>query len=73
MRNPDDSPVLLPQGESQDVMGLNIAAIGGIWAKSHAKPHYVTDEDVAEAADRIARRARWTSSSPTAVRSGWPT
>ncbi len=36
-------------------MGLSIAAIGGIWAKSHAKPHYVTDDDVAELAARIAR------------------
>jgi Icc-related predicted phosphoesterase len=51
----DDSPVLLPQGEVREVLGLNIAAIGGIWAKSHKKPHYVTDEDVAEAAARIAR------------------
>jgi len=32
-----------------------VAAIGGIWAKSHKKPHYITDEDVAEAAARIAR------------------
>ncbi len=55
LRNSDGSPVLLPQGEVREVMGLNIAAIGGIWAKSHAKPHYVTDADVAEAAARIAR------------------
>jgi Icc-related predicted phosphoesterase len=55
LRNADDSPVLLPQGEVRDVLGLNVAAIGGIWAKSHKKPHYVTDEDVAEAAGRIAR------------------
>ena len=34
---------------------LRLAAIGGIWAKSHAKPHYVTDADVAQAAARIAR------------------
>jgi len=27
---------------------------GGIWAKSHRLPHYVTDEDVADAARRIA-------------------
>jgi Icc-related predicted phosphoesterase len=54
-RNRDGSPVLLPQGERSEVMGLNLAAIGGIWAKSHAKPHYVTDDDVAEAAGRIAR------------------
>jgi Icc-related predicted phosphoesterase len=52
--NRDRSPVLLPQGATRDVEGLNVAAIGGIWAKSHKKPHYVTDDDVAEAADRIA-------------------
>src|SRR5262245_45321829 len=28
-RNRDGSPVLLPQGESREVMGLNLAAIGG--------------------------------------------
>ena len=53
-RNRDGSPVLLTQGESREVMGLTLAAIGGIWAKSHAKPHYVTDADVADAAGRIA-------------------
>ncbi len=55
LRNADDSPVLLPQGEVRDLLGLKVAAIGGIWAKSHKKPHYITDEDVAEAAARIAR------------------
>jgi Icc-related predicted phosphoesterase len=55
LRNREGSPVLLPQGETTDVKGLKVAAIGGIWAKSHKKPHYVTDDDVAEAAGRIAR------------------
>ncbi len=55
LRNRDDTPVLLEQGVSREVSGLRLAAIGGIWAKSHAKPHYVTDADVAEAAARIAR------------------
>ncbi len=54
LRNRDDSPVLLAQGEWREVAGLRLAAIGGIWAKSHAKAHYVTDADVAEAAARIA-------------------
>ncbi len=54
LHNRDRSPVLLPQGERTDVKGLNVAAIGGIWAKSHKKPHYVTDDDVAAAARRIA-------------------
>ena len=53
--NRDGSPVLLPQGEARVVAGLNVAAIGGIWAKSHKKPHYVTDDDVSSFADRIAR------------------
>jgi Icc-related predicted phosphoesterase len=55
LKNRDDSPVLIGQGQVQEIAGLRLAAIGGIWAKSHAKPHYVTDDDVAEAAARIAR------------------
>ncbi len=54
LRNRDGSPVLLGQGERREFGGLTIAAIGGIWAKSHAKPFYVTDEDVAAAAARVA-------------------
>jgi uncharacterized protein len=55
LTNRDGSPVLIGQGHVQEFSGLRIAAIGGIWAKSHAKPHYVTDADVAAAAERIAR------------------
>jgi Icc-related predicted phosphoesterase len=55
LRNRDGSAVLLGQGEVRAVGDLRIAAIGGIWAKSHKKAHYVTDEDVAEAAEEIAR------------------
>jgi Icc-related predicted phosphoesterase len=55
LRNQDDTPVLLGQGVPLEVRGLWLAAIGGIWAKSHAKPHYVTDADVAEAAARVSR------------------
>jgi Icc-related predicted phosphoesterase len=54
LRNEDGTAVLLPQGSRLLVAGLRLAAIGGIWAKSHAKPHYVTDQDVAEAAARAA-------------------
>jgi Icc-related predicted phosphoesterase len=54
LRNRDGSPVLLPQGTVHVFAGLRLAAIGGIWAKSHAKRHYVTDADVAEASARIA-------------------
>jgi Icc-related predicted phosphoesterase len=55
MRNADGSRVLIDQGTVQEFAGLRVAAIGGIWAKSHAKPHYVTDSDVARAAERIAQ------------------
>lgn len=54
LRNRDHSPVLLPQGEARDLDGLKVASIGGIWAKSHRKPYYVIDDDVAAAAARIA-------------------
>jgi Icc-related predicted phosphoesterase len=52
--NQDGSPVLLPQGEVHHVNGVRLAAIGGIWAKSHRQPYYVTDDDVAAFAARIA-------------------
>ena len=55
--NRDGTPVLLEQGSVRVVAGLRLAAIGGIWAKSHAKRHYVTDSDVMEAAAKIAREA----------------
>jgi Icc-related predicted phosphoesterase len=54
LRNLDGTPVLLAQGEAIQVGGVRLAAIGGIWAKSHRQPYYVTDEDVSEAAARIA-------------------
>src|SRR4051794_14630781 len=47
LRDADGAPVLIGQGESRTVAGLRVAAIGGIWAKSHRLPHYVTDDDVA--------------------------
>lgn len=53
-RNRDGSPALLAQGEVRDAGGVRVAAIGGIWARSHRKPFYVTDADVAGLARRIA-------------------
>src|SRR5262245_22242948 len=35
LRNRDGSAVLLDQGAVLDLAGLRLAAIGGIWAKSH--------------------------------------
>lgn len=52
--NRDGTSIQLDQGEHREVAGIRVAAIGGIWAKSHRLPHYVTDQDVAEAAARIA-------------------
>jgi uncharacterized protein len=54
LRNQDGSPVLLPQGEVYVADRVRLAAIGGIWAKSHRQPYYVTDEDVAALAKQIA-------------------
>jgi Icc-related predicted phosphoesterase len=54
-RNRDGSPVLIGQGQVRVVDGLKVAAIGGIWAKSHRLPLYVTDADVAAAGAQIAR------------------
>lgn len=53
LQNADGSSVLLGQGETRTFAGVSVAAIGGIWAKSHRQPHYVTDEDVAAAAAKI--------------------
>ena len=50
----DGLPVLPRQGEVREFQGLKVTSIGGIWAKSHRKPFYVTDQDVAEAAERAA-------------------
>ena len=55
-KNEDGSDVLLTDGEIQAVGSLVLAGINGIWAKSHRKPFYVTDEEVDEAALRVAGR-----------------
>lgn len=54
--NVDGSPILLSPGEVRGIAGLRFAGISGIWAKSHRKPHYITDEDVAHQAALIAGR-----------------
>jgi Icc-related predicted phosphoesterase len=55
MKNRDGSDLLIGQGKVRVYHGLTVAAIGGIWAKSHKLRHYVTDADVVESAERIAR------------------
>lgn len=54
LKNGDSSSVLLDQGEVRSLGAVRVAAIGGIWAKSHRLPHYVTDDDVAGYAAAIA-------------------
>ena len=53
-KNLDGSPLLLSPGEVRELHGLRFAGISGIWAKSHRKPYYVTDEDVARVASQLA-------------------
>lgn len=55
-RNRDGTPVLLEQGVPVERGGLTFAGISGIWARSHRKEFYVTDEDVAEYSSRLAGR-----------------
>lgn len=54
LKNLDGSPVLLPHGEVFEVKGITIAGINGIWAKSHKKPYYITDEEVLAIARNLA-------------------
>ncbi|MGQ9463936.1 MAG: metallophosphoesterase family protein [Candidatus Fervidibacter sp.] len=54
LRNRDCSPVLLPHGEFvETVEGVRLAGVSGIWAKSHKKPYYITDEEVLSIAQRL--------------------
>jgi uncharacterized protein len=55
-RNRDGTPVLLAPGEVREREGLRFAGISGIWAMSHRKPYYVTDEDVERLTDELADR-----------------
>lgn len=54
--NADGSPMLLANGEVRDAGGLRLAGISGIWAKSHRKPFYITDDEVNEIAQSLAGR-----------------
>ena len=54
LKNRDGTAALLGQGEVRVFEGLRLAGIGGIWAKSHRLPCYVTDDEVAGWAAVIA-------------------
>lgn len=53
-RNSDGTSVFIPSGAVVKVDGIKIGGINGIWACSHNKPYYVTDEELAHLAERIA-------------------
>jgi uncharacterized protein len=46
LRNRDGSRILLENGLPVKFRDVTLMGISGIWAKSHAKPWYVTDEEV---------------------------
>ncbi|MFQ5677275.1 MAG: metallophosphoesterase family protein [bacterium] len=54
--NRDGSPVLLENGDVRVFRDITIGGINGIWAKSHKKSFYVTEEDVASAAARLSEK-----------------
>lgn len=54
LRNSDGTPVLLPHGAIVERQGVRFAGISGIWAKSHRKPYYITDEEVLAIAEGLA-------------------
>lgn len=53
-QNRDGSAVVLEDGAPQRIGELLLGGINGIWAKSHRKSYYITDEEVADAAHRLA-------------------
>lgn len=53
-RNRDGRPVLLLHGEVREAGPLRVAGLSGIWAKSHARPYYITDQEVEAAALQTA-------------------
>ena len=50
LKNKDGTNILLENGRAVNYLGLTLAGINGIWAKSHKQPWYITDEEVAAAA-----------------------
>jgi Icc-related predicted phosphoesterase len=54
IKNKDRTPILLENGQVRQFENLKIAGISGIWAKSHTKPWYITDEEVVEAAQKLS-------------------
>jgi len=54
LRNQDGSPILLENNALREINGVRIAGWSGIWAKSRAKPWYITDEEVRSIGERLS-------------------
>jgi len=54
IKNQDGTAILIDNGATKDCDNLVIGGINGIWAKSHKKAWYITDEEVAAAAAKLS-------------------
>ncbi|MFQ5824506.1 MAG: metallophosphoesterase family protein [bacterium] len=54
IKNQNGTAILLKNGIIKHYLNLTIAGINGIWAKSHKKLWYITDEEVAAIAAKLA-------------------
>lgn len=54
IKNKDGSAILLGNGKPANFKNLTIGGINGIWAKSHKKPWYITDEEVIQFARQLS-------------------
>ena len=56
IKNQDGTAILIDNGATKDYDNLVIGGINGIWAKSHKKAWYITDEEVAAAAAKLSEK-----------------
>ena len=56
IKNQDGTAILIDNGATKDCDNLVIGGINGIWAKSHKKAWYITDEEVAAAAAKLSEK-----------------
>lgn len=57
IKNQNDASILITTGSNQQFDNLIVGGINGIWAKSHQKPWYITDEEVIEAAHKLGEQS----------------
>lgn len=56
IKNQDGTAILIDNGATKEYDNLVIGGINGIWAKSHKKAWYITDEEVAAAAAKLSEK-----------------